>query len=101
MREDRVWTLEACVRPITQIPAELLGFADRESLRVGAWAGMMIFDEHGIAPVRKEFVRDLPGGAGRYKAYGKGVYATIVNGQQIVLDGKLTGRLPGVLVAPQ
>jgi N-acyl-D-aspartate/D-glutamate deacylase len=62
---------------------------------------MMIFDEHEIGPVRKEFVRDLPGGAGRYKAYGKGVYATIVNGQPIVLNGELTGRLPGVVVAPQ
>jgi N-acyl-D-amino-acid deacylase len=38
---------------------------------------------------------------GRYKAYGKGVYATIVNGEPIVLDGELTGRKPGHVVAPQ
>ena len=44
---------------------------------------------------------DLPGGVKRYKAYGKGVYATIVNGVAIVLDGALTGRLPGMVVAPQ
>ena len=101
VREDKVWTLEEGVRQITQMPADLLGFLDRGTLRVGAWADMMIFDEHEIGPVRKEFVRDLPGGAGRYKAYGKGVYATIVNGQPIVLNGELTGRLPGVVVAPQ
>ena len=101
VREDKVWTLEEGVRQITQMPAELLGFADRGTVRVGAWADMMIFDEHEIGPVRKEFVRDMPGGAGRYKAYGKGVYATIVNGQPIVLNGELTGRLPGVVVAPQ
>jgi N-acyl-D-aspartate/D-glutamate deacylase len=101
VREDKVWTLEEGVRQITQMPADLLGFADRGTLRVGAWADMMIFDEDEIGPVRKLFVRDLPGGAGRYKAYGKGVYATIVNGQPIVLNGELTGRLPGVVVAPQ
>ena len=62
---------------------------------------MMVFDADEIAPVRKEFVHDLPGGVGRYKAYGRGVYATIVNGVPIVLDGELTGRMPGVVVAPQ
>lgn len=101
VREDKMWSLEEGIRAITRMPAELLGFADRGTLRVGAWADMMIFDESEIAPSYKVFVRDLPGGAGRYKAYGKGVYATIVNGQPIVLNGELTGRLPGVVVAPQ
>ena len=59
-----------------------------------------LFDEDEIGPVRKDFVKDLPGGVGRYKAYGKGVYATVVNGQPIVLNGELTGRLPGVIVTP-
>lgn len=101
VREDRVWSLEDGVRQLTEVPASLLGFADRGVLRAGAWADMMIFDEAEIGPTYKEFVRDLPGGAGRYKAYGKGVFATIVNGVPIVLDGALTGRLPGVVVAPQ
>jgi N-acyl-D-aspartate/D-glutamate deacylase len=37
---------------------------------------------------------------GRYKAFGRGVYATIVNGVPIVTDGKLTGDLPGHVVRP-
>jgi len=101
VRQEGMWTLEEGVRAITQVPAALLGFADRGVLRPGAWADMMIFDEEEIAPTRKEFVHDLPGGVGRYKAFGKGVYATIVNGQPIVLDGELTGRKPGMVVAPQ
>jgi N-acyl-D-aspartate/D-glutamate deacylase len=101
VRQEGMWTLEEGVRAITQVPAALLGFADRGVLRPGAWADMMIFDEEEVAPTRKEFVHDLPGGVGRYKAYGKGVYATIVNGQPIVLDGELTGRKPGMVVAPQ
>lgn len=100
VRERKVWSLEEGVRQITQVPAALLGFPDRGTLRVGAWADIMIFDPQEIGPLRKEFVHDLPGGVGRYKAYGQGVYATIVNGQPIVIDGQLTGRTPGRLVAP-
>ena len=100
VRERKIWSLEDGVRQLTQVPAALLGFHDRGTLRIGGWADMMIFDPDEIGPLRKEFVRDLPGGVGRYKAYGRGVYATIVNGQPIVLDGKLTGRMPGAVVTP-
>lgn len=100
VRERKVWTLEEGVRQITQVPAALLGFHDRGTLKVGGWADMMIFDPDTIGPWRKEFVRDLPGGVGRYKAFGHGVQATIVNGQPIVLNGELTGRLPGAPVRP-
>jgi hypothetical protein len=34
------------------------------------------------------------------KAWGKGVKATIVNGQPIVPDGQLTDNLPGEVVRP-
>jgi N-acyl-D-aspartate/D-glutamate deacylase len=100
VREDKVWTLEEGVRQLTQIPASILGFQDRGTLAVGNWADIMIFDEDEIGPMYKESVPDLPGGASRYKAYGKGVYATIVNGEPIVLNGEITGSLPGSLVAP-
>jgi N-acyl-D-aspartate/D-glutamate deacylase len=100
VRDHAVWSLEEGVRQITQAPAALLGFTDRGTLKVGGWADMMIFDPETIGPWRKEFVRDLPGGVGRYKAFGHGVHATIVNGQPIVLEGQLTGRLPGVVVRP-
>ena len=100
VRDRQEWTLEEAVRQMTQMPAIMLGFSDRGTLRQGGWADMMIFDPEEIAPVRKEFVRDLPGGVGRYKAFGKGVRATIVNGEPIVLDGKLTGRTPGMVVRP-
>jgi N-acyl-D-aspartate/D-glutamate deacylase len=100
VRERQVWSLEEGVRQLTEVPATLLGFHDRGILKVGGWADMMIFDPEKIGPWRKEFVRDLPGGVGRYKAYGHGVHATIVNGEPIVLDGQLTGRKPGAVVAP-
>ncbi len=98
--DRKVWSLEEGVRQITQIPAALLGLTDRGVLKVGGWADIMIFDPETIGPWKKEFVHDLPGGVGRVKAWGKGVKATIVNGQPIVMDGKLTTNLPGQVVSP-
>ncbi len=100
VHDRRVWTLEEGIRQITELPAALLGLADRGTLKPGGWADIMIFDPETIGPWKKEFVHDLPGGVGRFKALGKGVKATIVNGEPIVLDGELTGRLPGVVVRP-
>jgi N-acyl-D-aspartate/D-glutamate deacylase len=95
-----VWTLEEGIRQITEVPAALLGLTDRGTVRAGGWADLMVFDPDTIGPWRKEFVKDLPGGVGRFKAWGQGVKATIVNGQPIVVDGELTGRLPGHVVSP-
>jgi N-acyl-D-aspartate/D-glutamate deacylase len=97
--DDPIWTLEEGIRQLTQVPATLMGLHERGTLRVGGWADIMIFDET-VAPARKVFTRDLPGDAGRWRAWGKGVRATIVNGEPIVLNGELTGRLPGQLVSP-
>jgi N-acyl-D-aspartate/D-glutamate deacylase len=98
--DRKVWTLEEGIRQITQIPASLVGLTDRGTITVGGWADLMVFDPQTIGPWQKEFVHDLPGGVGRFKAWGRGVKATIVNGQIIVLDGKLTDRLPGHVVSP-
>lgn len=99
--DRKVWSLEEGVRQITQIPAALIGLTDRGVIEVGGWADLMVFDPETIGPWRKEFVHDLPGGVGRFKAWGEGVKATIVNGEPIVLDGQLTDRLPGHVVSPR
>ncbi len=98
--DRHVWSLEEGVRQITQVPAALLGLTDRGVIRPGAWADLMVFDPDTIGPWRKEFVHDLPGGVGRFKAYGRGVDATVVNGVPIVREGELTGALPGRVVSP-
>jgi N-acyl-D-aspartate/D-glutamate deacylase len=100
VHDRKVWTLEEGIHQITEVPAALLGLADRGTLKPGGWADIMIFDPEAIGPWKKEFVHDLPGGVGRFKAWGKGVKATIVNGEPIVMDGELTGRLPGHVVRP-
>ncbi len=99
--DRHVWTLEEGIRQITHIPASLLGLTDRGLITVGGWADLMVFDPDTIGPWKKEFTHDLPGGVGRFKAWGRGVKATVVNGEPIVVDGRLTGRLPGQVVSPR
>jgi N-acyl-D-aspartate/D-glutamate deacylase len=100
VRDRQVWSLEEGIRQITAVPAALAGICDRGTLTAGAWADMMIFDLDEIGPTHKEFAHDLPGGVGRFKAFGRGVYATIVNGVPIITGGELTGDLPGHVVRP-
>jgi N-acyl-D-aspartate/D-glutamate deacylase len=99
--ERAVWTLEDGVRQITAVPAALAGLRDRGTLVTGAWADLFVFDPATIGPSRKEMVHDLPGGVGRFKAWGQGVHGTVVNGVPIVVDGELqTHQMPGHVVRP-
>jgi len=83
------------------VPATLLGFRDQGLVQVGNFADLTIFDPEEIRrPDRKELLHDLPGDSARFQAYSNGIHATIVNGAPIVLDGKLTGNLPGRAVSP-
>jgi N-acyl-D-aspartate/D-glutamate deacylase len=96
-----VWTVEEGIRQITQVPAALTGLHDRGTIVPGAWADLFVFDPGTIGPWRKEFVHDMPGGVGRFKAWGRGVKATVVNGTPIVVDGELRPALPGQVVRPR
>jgi len=98
--ERKVWTLEEGIRQITGFPAALLGFADRGTIEVGKWADLFLFDLETIDAGHKEFVHDLPGGAGRFKAWPIGVKATIVNGVPVIVDLQPTGATPGHVVRP-
>ena len=94
------WSLEDGIRNITQFPAALLGFSDRGTIEVGKRADLFVFDPATIDAGRKEFVRDLPGGAGRFKAWPVGVKATFVNGAATIVDSEPTGALAGHVVRP-
>ncbi len=98
--DREVWTLEEGIRQITQVPAAILGFSNRGALQPGRAGDMFIFDPDRINAGKKEFVRDLPGGAGRFKAWPEGVNATIVNGVPVIVDGTPTGNLPGQVTTP-
>ena len=103
VREWGAWTLEEGIRQLTQLPAALLGFADRGMLRPFFAADIMVFDPDTISPDHKEFVHDFPNGEGRFTSRPAGVHATIVNGVPIVRDGVLVegSGLPGQVLRPR
>jgi N-acyl-D-amino-acid deacylase len=78
----------------------MAGITDRGMIQPGLAADLMIFDEKAIGAGTKRMVYDLPGEAGRFQARPQGIFATIVNGEAIVIDGELTKALPGQLVRP-
>lgn len=98
--DQGLWSLEEGVRQITQVPAALAGFRDRGMLLPGMAADIMVFDAATVGPYSKKRVNDMPGNEQRYSARPQGFYATIVNGEPIVVDGKLTKALPGQLLKP-
>ena len=98
--DREVWSLEEGIRQITHVPAAIVGLGDRGTLESGRCADVFIFDPDRIDAGRKEFVHDLPGGAGRFRAWPEGVHATIVNGVPVIVDGKHTGHIPGQIASP-
>lgn len=98
--DRRLWTVEEGVRQMTQVPAALCGFTDRGLVLPGYAADLFLFDPETVGPGTKKQVADFPGGETRYSARPEGVHATIVNGRPIVVDGELTGELPGHVVSP-
>jgi len=95
-----IWSIEEGIRQLTQVPAALAGFGDRGVLLPGYAADLMLFDPETVGPGSKRLVRDLPGDEARFSARPRGFKATIVNGEPIVEDGKLTQALPGQLLRP-
>lgn len=98
--DQGAWSLEEGVRQLTQVPAAVVGLTDRGALLPGYAADIMIFDPKTVRPGTKRKEYDLPGGEGRFCARPVGFEATIVNGQPIVLGGKLQDGLPGQVLRP-
>jgi N-acyl-D-aspartate/D-glutamate deacylase len=100
VRERGVFTLEEGIRQLTQVPAALAGLEGRGALLPGHAADLVLFDPETVGPGTKYRVHEVPGAEARFVARPQGVAATIVNGEPIVEDGKLTGALPGRVLRP-
>jgi N-acyl-D-aspartate/D-glutamate deacylase len=98
VHDHAVLPLEEMVHLLTEVPAALYGLRDRGSLRPGAMADAVVFDEDTIGSATLRTAFDLPGGAGRLYADATGVHHVIVNGGLIVDSGKLTGEQPGTVI---
>ena len=89
VRDEKVTTLPDAIRRITGLPAQNLKLKDRGCLKVGCYADVAVFD-----PAR---IQDNATFAEPHQL-ASGVQHVLVNGVQVLKDGKHTGATPGRVV---
>jgi N-acyl-D-amino-acid deacylase len=94
-RDHGALSLEAAVRKLTFDVASIYGLMDRGLLHPGYAADLAIFDPATVNACEPEWAEDYPANTRRLVQRAEGVYYTIVNGQVIYEDGRLSGDLPG------
>lgn len=87
--------LEWVIHKQTRDTAMAMNMADRGLLRPGMIADVNLIDYDNLRLLPPEYVRDLPGGAGRLIQRGGGYVATIKTGEVIAENGQQTGARPG------
>ena len=85
-RELGLFTWEQIVRKMTAVPAGILGFRDRGSLRPGQAADVVCFDPQ---RVRDTATYERP------RSYPEGIPYVLVNGVLVKDRDRHTGNLPG------
>ena len=90
--------LEEAIHYLTAVPADLYGFVDRGRIKVGAFADLVVLDEHNVGSNETTFKSDLPAGGTRLYADARGIKSVICNGQEIVCDGEFTSARPGSIL---
>ena len=71
VRERKALSLEAAVRLITSVPADIFGIPDRGRLAPGLAGDVTVFDPDTIACHEEEIVNDMPDGGPRFVARGQ------------------------------
>ena len=80
----RALPLEKAVWKLTGHHALLFGLEDRGVLRQGAAADLLLFDPRSVGRGQRRRAWDLPAGASRLVAEGRGVHGVWVNGVRVV-----------------
>jgi N-acyl-D-aspartate/D-glutamate deacylase len=89
VRDEHVISLEDAVRKMSGAVAERLLIADRGLLREGMYADVVVFDP---ATVQELSTYEQP------HKLSTGAQSVLVNGVEVVRDGKHTGAKPGRVV---
>ncbi len=93
-------SLEEAVKKITSETASYAGFHDRGVIAEGKKADLNVIDHDQLKLQPPRMVQDLPGGGQRLLQDAQGYRATIVSGEVVIENDKLTGARPGRLVRP-
>lgn len=86
VRDEKVISLEEAIRKLTSFPCENLKIKKRGWLQSGYFADLVIFDP---ATIQDHATFEKP------HQYSEGVKHVVVNGVQVIKDGKHTGAKPG------
>lgn len=95
-RGDKL-SLPRVVRMLTGAQADYMGMSDRGYVREGLKADLNIIDLDNLQMEPPHMVRDLPAGGQRLLQGATGYTATIVAGEVVIENGKLTGAKPGTV----
>ncbi len=100
VRDKGTVSLEEAHYKISALPAWLSDFKDRGTLRVGAWADIIVYkqEELGLVYDAPVYATDFPGGERRLIQKPTGLRYTIVNGTVTFEGNDCTGALPGKLL---
>ena len=90
--------LETLVKKFSQDNARFVGLVDRGVLAPGMKADVNVIDLPLLALHRPRMTQDLPGGGKRLTQDATGYRATLVAGDVIVDNDRMTDRRPGALV---
>lgn len=88
-RERKLMTLPEMIRKMTSLPAQKIGLKDRGTLRVGAWADIVVFDYQNIRD-RATFIDP--------HQFPEGIPYVLVNGVPVVDVNTQTSALPGKVI---
>lgn len=97
-RKGEKLPVEEVIKRQTKDTAEFIGLKDRGTIETGKKADINVIDYDNLNLLPPELVADLPAGGKRLIQHATGYVATIVSGQIITENGKLTGAMPGRLV---
>ena len=89
VRDEKVVALPEAIRRLTRLPAENWKLKDRGCLGPGCYADVVVFDP---AKIADHATFDKP------RQYATGVRDVLVNGVQVLKDGRHTGAKPGRVV---
>ena len=89
VREQHLLPLETMIQKFTALPASRLGLTDRGLLKLGMKADVVIFDP---ATLTDNATFAEP------NQLSNGMQWVLVNGQPVIANGQMTGRLPGQVI---
>jgi len=101
VRDKAAMTIEAAIHKLAGEPAAWLGLRDRGVLREGLRADLNVIDLAGLTLERPALIRDLPAGGKRFLQRATGYRSTIVRGEVIADDGRITSARPGTIARSQ